>query len=118
MELREKLKNLRLQSGMTLIELSRQSGVSKSLLSRIERGQSVPTITTFQKVANALGVRISSLFSDEKEEHSAPVEKGDNSLPAKISSVYPSTQNALNSKGISVVRNGRRKKLIMPWGAY
>ena len=37
---------------------------SKSLLSKIERGKVVPALATLSKIANALGVRVSSLMED------------------------------------------------------
>ena len=64
MELGEKLKTLRLQDRLTLVELAEKSGVSKSLLSRIEQGRSVPTITTIQKIASAFGIILSDFFAD------------------------------------------------------
>ena len=42
MQLGDKLKAIRLRSGMTLVELSTEAGVSKSMLSRIERNDSAP----------------------------------------------------------------------------
>ncbi len=72
MELGEKLKTLRLQNRLTLVELAEKSGVSKSLLSRIERGRSVPTITTIQKIASALGIILSDFFANSETEPSTP----------------------------------------------
>lgn len=100
MELGEKLKALRLQNQMTLDELSQKSKVSKSLLSQIERNISVPTVTTLQKIAIAFGVPISSLFSENENFGSV------------------SSNQSVNADCIVVVQKGRRKKLIMPWGAW
>ena len=47
MELGEKIRKLRRQQAVTLDELSRKAKVSKSLLSQVERGISVPTVCKY-----------------------------------------------------------------------
>lgn len=102
MDIGEKVKTLRLARRITLNELSERSGVSKSLLSQIERNMSVPTVTTLQKISNAFSLPISEMFSEKDAvDRSVSSDKGDT-----------------NAGGITVVRKGRRKKLIMPWGAW
>jgi transcriptional regulator with XRE-family HTH domain len=100
-ELGENLRIIRLQKKMTLQELSRMSKVSKSQLSQIERNVSVPTVTKLQKIAETLDIKLSDLLP----------ENGDSSNEAH------SVNNKENSKRISVVRKGERKKMVMPWGA-
>ncbi len=100
-DLGENLRFIRLQKKMTLQELSRMSKVSKSQLSQIERNISVPTVTKLQKIVEALDIKFSNLLP----------ENGDSSSDA-----YP-VNNKENSKRISVVRKGERKKMVMPWGA-
>jgi transcriptional regulator with XRE-family HTH domain len=102
MEIGEKVKTLRRANRVTLNELSEKSGVSKSLLSQIERSISVPTVTTLQKIADAFDIPISRMFSEDSD--GAPAE-GLNRADAKAGSPI-------------VVRKGRRKKLVMPWGAW
>ena len=53
---------LRQQHSLSLDELARQSGVSKSMLSQIERNQTNPTIAIVWRLANALGVELSELI--------------------------------------------------------
>jgi transcriptional regulator with XRE-family HTH domain len=120
MQFADKLKAFRLQNRMTLIELSNKSGVSKSLLSRIERGHSVPTITTFQKIATALGVSVSSLFGNfETGDLTVASERSRTYvLPENVSSPSGTTKNGNESRTVSVVRGNGRKKLIMPWGSH
>ncbi len=120
MELSEKLKTLRLWNHLTLVELSKKSGVSKSLLSRIERGRSVPTITTIQKIASALGIILSDFFANSGSESSTPFANTDplNSIAhGKPSYALPGNGGG-DTKQIAVLHEGKRKKLIMPWGAY
>lgn len=53
---------LREQQGLSLDELSRRAGVSKSMLSQIERAQANPTVAVVWRLANALGVPLSDLL--------------------------------------------------------
>lgn len=59
------LQRLRLARGLTLEDLSRIAGVSKSMLSQIEREKANPTIAITWRLANALGVQIGELLSAE-----------------------------------------------------
>ncbi len=58
------LQRLRLARGLTLEDLSRIAGVSKSMLSQIEREKANPTIAITWRLANALGVPIGELLSN------------------------------------------------------
>ena len=58
------LQRLRLARGLTLEDLSRIAGVSKSMLSQIEREKANPTIAITWRLANALGVAIGELLSE------------------------------------------------------
>jgi transcriptional regulator with XRE-family HTH domain len=62
------LQRLRLARGLTLEDLSRIAGVSKSMLSQIEREKANPTIAITWRLANALGVGIGELLSSETRE--------------------------------------------------
>jgi len=57
------LQRLRQARGLTLDDLSRIAGVSKSMLSQIERDKANPTIAITWRLANALGVPIGELLS-------------------------------------------------------
>lgn len=56
------LKRLRTRQGYSLERLARRSGVSRAMLSQIETGKSVPTISLLLKVADALGIPIANLL--------------------------------------------------------
>lgn len=60
------LASLRQARGLSLDELSRQAGVSKSMLSQIERNQANPTVAVVWRLANALGVPMAELLSGEE----------------------------------------------------
>jgi transcriptional regulator with XRE-family HTH domain len=53
---------LRNARGFSLAALAERSGVSRSNISLIERGESSATATVLDKLANALGVTLASLF--------------------------------------------------------
>lgn len=55
---------LRQRRALSLDELSRQAGVSKSMLSQIERNQANPTVAVVWRLATALGVAVGELLGD------------------------------------------------------
>lgn len=59
----ENLKKIRTEQGLSLDKVSKLSGVSKSMLGQIERGESNPTISTVWKIANGLKISFSSLLN-------------------------------------------------------
>lgn len=63
------LNKLRLAQKLTLEQLARRSGVSRSMLSQIERNQTNPTVATMWRIANALGVSMDEILVGEKREH-------------------------------------------------
>ncbi len=57
----EQVKNLRKKKGWTLEELAAASGVSRSMLSQIERARVNPTLGVIYRIAQAFGLTISEL---------------------------------------------------------
>ncbi len=53
---------LRQSQSLSLDELSRRAGVSKSMLSQIERAQTNPTVAVIWRLSNALGVSMGDLL--------------------------------------------------------
>lgn len=58
------LKELRTERNLTLGQLSKISGISKAMLSDIEKGGSNPTINTIWKIANGLNVPYTRLIEN------------------------------------------------------
>jgi transcriptional regulator with XRE-family HTH domain len=58
----ERVKELRAAQGLSLDALAGKSGVSRSMISVIERGESSPTAVVLEKLAAGLGVMLASLF--------------------------------------------------------
>ena len=57
-----RVKELRAARGLSLDALAGTSGVSRSMISLIERGESSPTAVVLEKLSAALGVTLASLF--------------------------------------------------------
>lgn len=55
------IKRLREEHKLSMDELSRRSGVSKSMLAQIERGEGNPTISTLWKISNGMQVPFDAL---------------------------------------------------------
>lgn len=64
----ENLRRLRSDSGLSLDALAKASGVSKSRLGQIERGESNPSISTVWQIAHALKVEFSALVTSPQED--------------------------------------------------
>lgn len=71
----DKIKELRRQKNMTLLELSQKSGVQIATLSRIEHKKMVGTLESHMKIAQALNIDITSLYANIREENSKEKEK-------------------------------------------
>jgi transcriptional regulator with XRE-family HTH domain len=56
-----------LRAGMSLDGLAKKSGVSRSMISLIERGESSPTAVVLEKLAAGLNVTLGSLFDAPAE---------------------------------------------------
>ncbi|MGE0422143.1 MAG: helix-turn-helix domain-containing protein [Reyranellaceae bacterium] len=65
-----RVRDLRAARGLTLEALAERSGVSRSMISVIERGESSSTAALLEKLAGGLGVSLASLFD-------SPVPKAD-----------------------------------------
>lgn len=86
----ETLRRLRGSMGLTLDEVSKRSGVSRAMVSRLETGDVMPSLETLVALTGALGVSISSLF----QELGTPV---------------ASAQHVHAGQGLEVVRRGTKR---------
>ncbi len=60
----ERMADLRQRNQFTLEQLASASGVSRSMLSQIERGQANPTLAVTHRIAQAFGMSIGELVDD------------------------------------------------------
>jgi transcriptional regulator with XRE-family HTH domain len=72
----KKIRRLRQRNKMTLEEMAKKTGFTKSYLSMIEVGKKSPPIATMSKIAKALQVDIAAFFEQKKpEDHISVVRK-------------------------------------------
>jgi transcriptional regulator with XRE-family HTH domain len=60
-----RLKATRQRLGWTLDTLAERTGVSRAMISRVERGESSPTAALLDRLCAGLGIVLSALFRDE-----------------------------------------------------
>src|SRR5438067_9820190 len=58
----ERVRTLRAAQGLSLDALAGKSGVSRSMISLVERAESSPTAVVLEKLAAGLGVTLAALF--------------------------------------------------------
>ena len=68
MDIGHKIKQLRVQNGLTLEELASRSELTKGFLSQLERNLTSPSISTLEDILEALGSSLSDFFMEEKNE--------------------------------------------------
>jgi transcriptional regulator with XRE-family HTH domain len=67
-----RLASHRVRRGLRVAKLAREVGVTPSLISQIERGQSRPSVSTLFALAQALDVPVDAFFRDAESAHDAP----------------------------------------------
>lgn len=65
----EKLKSIRTARMLSLDDVAALTGVSKPMLGQIERGQSVPTVTTLWKIATGMKTPLSAFLEEPQAEY-------------------------------------------------
>jgi transcriptional regulator with XRE-family HTH domain len=73
----ERARGLRAARGLTLDALAERSGVSRAMISRIERGESSPTAVLLDKLAAGLGVPLGALFDPPRPDPSPVARRTD-----------------------------------------
>ena len=68
MDIGHKIKQLRIQKGLTLEELASRSELTKGFLSQLERNLTSPSITTLADIVEALGSSMSDFFKEDTQE--------------------------------------------------
>lgn len=58
------IRTIRLQKGISQLELSLRAGLSQSFLASLEKGKKTPSVATMFKIANALGVNPKDFFPE------------------------------------------------------
>jgi transcriptional regulator with XRE-family HTH domain len=63
----QRIRQMRLDKGLSLEDLSQRTGLAKGLISQIEKEQVSPPISTLLKIAASLETDISLLFQEEQQ---------------------------------------------------
>lgn len=74
------VRELRNRLGMTVVDLARQADLSPGMLSKIENGQTSPSLSTLQNLARALNTPITALFRKFEEQRDATFVKAGQGL--------------------------------------
>jgi len=105
----EKLRSLRLRRKMGLVELSKHSGLSPALLSKLEHGKLYPTLPTLSRIALVFSVGLEYFFADERLRHTFAIARknerlrfpeapGTRELAFEFESLdFPATERKFNS---------------------
>lgn len=97
MQIGKKLKELRIQKGLTQEELADRAELSKGFISQIERDLTSPSIATLVDILQCLGTDLKDFFQDTPEEQIVfrdldYFEKVDTELQNKIEWIIPNAQ--------------------------
>jgi len=72
----ERLKSFRNRAGLSLERLSKLAGVSRGMLSQIELGRSVPTITVLSRIAAAFEVPVAAFLTSDSNGRAHVIRRG------------------------------------------
>ncbi len=99
---------LRLQQSITVAELAAKTGLSSGMLSKIENGNTSPSLTTLQTLAEGLSVPITAFFKGFEERRDAVHTKAGHGVEAEREGTRAGHQYRLlghigaNSSGVIV----------------
>jgi len=68
----ERVRELRAQRGLSLEALASKCGVSRSMISLVERGETSPTASLLQKLSTGLGLTLAALFDPPAADQATP----------------------------------------------
>ncbi len=97
MNIGNKIKELRIQKGLTQEELADRAELSKGFISQLERDLTSPSIATLMDILQCLGTDLKDFFNEETEEqivfHKEDYfEKTDTELSNRIEWIIPNAQ--------------------------
>jgi transcriptional regulator with XRE-family HTH domain len=72
-DLGHRVQLLRQRCGLSIRQLASRAQVTAGIISCIERGKTSPSITTLQKILDAMGTDLATFFSGDAEEEPGPV---------------------------------------------
>jgi transcriptional regulator with XRE-family HTH domain len=90
-ELGNKIRQLRLRKKIALVDLGKHTGLSASMLSQLENGKLVPTLSTLARIAMVFDVSLDHFFADRRRRRPFLVVRADDRMkvPDRPSSPKP-----------------------------
>lgn len=82
MKLGEKISKLKKLKKMSQVELAAQTGISRDAISKYERDEVIPSVEYAKRIADAFGVSLDYLVSDDEQE-----EVLDNSILKRVKEI-------------------------------
>ena len=119
MEIGEKLRELRIQRGLTQEELADRCELSKGFISQVERELASPSIATLKDMLECLGVTLQSFFSDDSKEKIVftpqdMFEKEDSEEGRKITWLVPTAQKNSMEPILLELEPGCKSQILPP----
>jgi len=122
MDLGARIRKLRRTQGRTLQEIAEACGASRSLLSKIETGRTVPPVATLARIAAALGTDAAGLLAPEAGRATVCIPRAESARTIRTAKGYAFHAFAAGRAGklmqpfLFVARRGRlrRGKLAHP----
>ena len=114
-----KIKQLRVQNGLTLEELASRSELTKGFLSQLERNLTSPSISTLEDILEALGSSLSDFFKEEKDEQTVFQKKDffvDERDDYTINWIVPNTQKNDMEPILIEIPQGGKSFSVRPHG--
>ncbi|MDD5899163.1 MAG: XRE family transcriptional regulator [Clostridia bacterium] len=119
MEIGEKLRELRIQRGLTQEEMADRCELSKGFISQVERELASPSIATLKDMLACLGVTLQSFFSDDSNEKIVfspqdMFEKEDPERGLKITWLVPDAQKNSMEPILLELQPGANSQVLPP----
>lgn len=113
MDIGKRMKELRVQFGLTQQELADRAELTKGFISQLERNQNSPSISTLLDIIQCLGTTPAEFFTDEEPEQiifraEDYFEKTDHETNSTIEWIIPNAQkNAMEPVRLTLHAGGR-----------
>jgi transcriptional regulator with XRE-family HTH domain len=106
-----RLKILRKQMNLSLQDLAEATGLTKSYLSKVERGLSVPSVAVALKLAKALHVEVDQLFDDAPADEAITVVRVADRVPMGKTAGKTAAATAGSAYEVLAARAGHKRML-------
>ena len=118
MDIGERLKQHRLQLGLTQEELAERSELTKGFISQVERDLTSPSVASLEDILEALGTNLGDFFNEEKPSQIVFRDEDyfiskDEEHGVEISWIVPNAQkNDMEPIMVKIDKNGETKQYL------